>query len=160
MRQQRMNLALVMALIAVLVICPGPAQAEPTRITFTGHEVCGDLVGGTVTTHDGMTFLRDAVSVCTDTADNPMGSGTNYVTFNANSDANGNGPLWGKTHFVTNEGGAWEISWNGMGTATGFHGHAEVRGVGMYKGLVAKITLDNDGINPSTVGWEILHVAD
>jgi hypothetical protein len=154
MRQQRMNLALILALVGVLVISVGPVQAKNTRITFTGDEVCGDLVGGTITTHDGMTFIRNATLACIDTASNPMGAGSNTVTFNANLDANGYGALWGKAHFATNEGGVWEVNWNQKASATGFHGQAEARGTGQYEGFLAKITLDN-----GKVGWEILHAA-
>jgi hypothetical protein len=155
--RQRRNVALVVALIATLVICVGPVQAKPTRITFSAHEELVDGADGTTTSHGGMTFIRNATLTYRDTAANPMDIGTNYTTFNANWDANGNGPIWGKNRLVTDEGGVWEGSWNGTASAFGadFHGHAEDRGEGMYKGLVAKITLHSDPTGIA-VGWEIL----
>ncbi len=134
----------------------GPVQAEATRMTFTGHEAWGDPVGGAITSHEGMTLVQGATRVCKDTSDNPMGTGTNFVTANSRVDANGYGLFWGTTRFVTDEGGVWEFSWGGVNSATDFPWYGIGRGVGLYKGLLAIITLHLDG----TVEWEILRAAD
>jgi hypothetical protein len=140
----------VLTLIALLLILAAavPIQAKTTRTISTGSEVCSwPPAGGTHTYHDSMEFYRDGTLECRDDADNPMGTGINIVTFNANWDANGFGPMWGRSHFVTDEGGVWDLSWNqNITPAGGAQGHAEGRGSGLYQGLLVKTTLNNGSV--------------
>jgi hypothetical protein len=161
MKSQRMNLALVMTLIAVLVLCAVPVQAKGTRITFSGLENCISLEGGTVAIHAGNTFIRDATMTCIDTADNPMGTGTNIAGFNFNGYANGDNHGWGKNRIETVEGGVWQCNWNGHGTATTFMLHAECRGEGLYEGLLMKLALDNQyAPEGAAMSFEVFHAGD
>jgi hypothetical protein len=141
---------LMLALISLLLVCAAPTQAENVRETVTSVSVCGPFEGGRFETHGGMTFIRDAPSTCRHTSTDPRANGTTHSIFNANLDASGNGPVWGFDNYVSDEGGIFWCHFNGQISNGIMAGHAEIRGEGLYKGLLGKVTFEN-----GVFTWEI-----
>jgi hypothetical protein len=135
------TVSVFLAVVAALV--PLSAAAGATRATATGTETCSPQSPGTTTVlPSGRVLIRDAVSVCQETSDDPRFNGTNTVTFSANLDASGNGPIGGTYSLATAEGGRWVGTWRGTLGPTGLSFKGRARGEGAYAGLLSFVEGD------------------
>ncbi len=141
--QKRLVLISLLTLAALLVVAaPVAARAAVTR--FTQTESCTPTNPGTWTTlPSGRIMVRGMVMDCREDSSDPRETGNNIVTMNANWDSQGLGPMWGTSHFATDEGGLWKATWAGMVTAQGAIYHAESKGEGKYQGLKAWVNSMN-----------------
>ncbi len=109
------RIMLVIIILASLLVAPGMARAETTRIEFTGFEWC-----------DMNTFIFDRIwesgpnfhiagitQTCYDTASLPQLTGIDYL-YDAQLKDVGDGPnfiLSGNLRMESEEGGTWVGSW-------------------------------------------------
>ncbi len=133
-------IAVALMLLGMLMLPVTPAAAAEKTV-YQCSEDFADAEGlppGTVTvTNGGITQIRGAGMLLRDEGDSPLVTGYDTITFNANWDADGNGPIWGTAHFVTDEGGVWEGQWTGQAKSGGFPYlvHAVLNGSGKYAGM-------------------------
>ena len=143
MNTKKLSLITLVAIFAIALLIVGSAAAKASESTFTcTDEVYETTDPGSWSFPDGNIHIRGmkqtAHSVCGD----PRVTGHNSITVNANWDADFTGPMWGEFAFQSEEGGAWNGTWNGMMTADGSWYNAVGNGSGMYAGL--KLWIDKE----------------
>lgn len=99
---KRLALALFSALITGLFLATGTAEAQATRIEFTGTMTCTETSPGVFTFPDGNFHIRGVTSVCNVTTTLPIGSTVDYPVGNYNLDATGSGTGWGTSQSTSN----------------------------------------------------------
>ena len=148
MKKQRLPVWLLVTLITVLLIAPGPVAAKATRIECTGTEIFQEYLDMGIWTYpDGNIHVRRMVELYVEESTCPQLAGTNTVTMNANWDASYAGPIWGTAVNLTNDGGVWETTWQGKTFADGSYAF-EVVGHGVacsVEGLHMKLSATNLG---------------
>ena len=135
-----------------LPVCPhtggdgtgvGSAAAQASESIFTcAPEDYVTTDPGSWSFPDGNIHIRGMKQYGRVVCDDPRQTGVNYITVNANWDANFTGPMWGVFTFQSDEGGIFKGTWNGMMTADGSWYNAVGNGSGMYEGL--KLWIDKE----------------
>jgi hypothetical protein len=139
-----------------------PAKAKTIRTQFSGSEVFLEDVdsGREFITKPGRYQLRDGRSRFEITTTDPRLNGENLVTVNLNfklvdPPVFGTGPMWGKFR-ISNAGGAWEGSWNGVRDENGYSYFRFVgKGLGGYAGM--KLQMWAERLTPDPTQPEMLH---
>ena len=143
---------LMVLVLAFVVLLPTTlASAKETRVEFTGYEIC---------THEDLVFSRewypghnvqdkDGSETCSDIADTPMMTGTDYVfDMSGRWVGDRNFMINGKIRMETDEGGVWVGSWEMPAHATTIKIIAH--GEGLYEGMQLHwfITITDDIVFP------------
>ena len=144
MRQQKALAVVVVSLIALSLL---PVQAVSAQAAFIP---CGGTLtfsqpmeSGTYTYPDGNIHARGMVNVYDQEMSDERCTGWNTVTANANWDAYGVGPSWGKFHVDSKDGssvnGGWDGTWTGMTYPDGSssiqvvgHGYGDLEGMKVF----------------------------
>jgi hypothetical protein len=146
-----LRFSLFVVILAALLLWTIPVSAG-SKTTFTYTEtVLGIDPGEWTFLPSGNIHVRGMAVFTSNVSSDPRMTGNCVVVFNGNYDADGNGPMQGTTHFVSDEGGVWDGSWEGQAIGFGpvsFHGKAT--GSGIYSGLTMWFEIV-DGQNTATI---------
>jgi hypothetical protein len=114
MKKNILRVGVLVVVLAILLLGISPVSAR-TRITLTyTQEVVGVLDPGVVTTFpNGDIHIRGMVLALHDEASDPHLIGNARTVVNENLDVNGDGTGWGTSHFMSDEGGMWDLVWVG-----------------------------------------------
>ncbi len=140
--QKRLILTIVTTL-GVLLAFAAPIAAQASVTEFTGEDFCNSsnpINPGIWTFPDGNVHVRGRVFMCREESSDPRNTGNNELVMNANWDSNMLGPMHGTFRMVTDEGGVWVGTWEGLMTRSGYQYHATGTGQGRYEGM--KIWVD------------------
>jgi len=143
MKPQKRLILTIVTVLGVLLAFAAPIAAQASITEITGTEVChmfNPINPGTWTFPDGNVHVRGMVFLCRDESSDPRETGNIEVVMDANWDSNMLGPIYGTFRTVTDEGGVWEGTWEGLVTTSGFQYHVIGMGQGRYEGM--KIWLD------------------
>lgn len=143
MNTKKMFLAALIGVIAVALLIAGSAAARSSESTFTCIETDNAVTAmGTWSFPNGNIHIRGMEQVARTVCEDSRVVGDNHITVNANWDANMTGPMWGTFTFVSDSGGTWKGTWNGMMTSQGGWYNAVGSGDGEFAGL--KLWIDKD----------------
>ncbi|OGO35947.1 MAG: hypothetical protein A2W35_18975 [Chloroflexi bacterium RBG_16_57_11] len=155
-------LFVIFIVLVFLFVAVVPTSAQATKTLFTATETfVADLSLGTETFPDGRYNLRDGISLFHFEASDPrLDNAEDLITINWDfkfmpEPVFVSGQMWGKFK-ITNEGGYWEGTWNGVREENGFsYFHYGGVGGGGYAGMKLKMwgeRLDPDPTVPET--WQ------
>ncbi len=135
MKTQRRLILTILTVLGALLAFATPIAAQASVTEIAGTESCVTTAPGTWAFPNGNIHIRGMTLQCRDESADPRGTGNIDVVLNANWDSNMLGPMWGTFRFVTDEGGVWEGTWEGMVTTSGFQYHVTGTGQGIYEGM-------------------------
>lgn len=155
MSNRSRSLFIIFIVLVLLVVTVAPASARATKTRFTAQEFfVEDIYYGDETFPDGRSKLRDGVSVYQFEATDPrIDNGRNLITINWNfklmpEPVYYSGRMWG-TFEITNDGGCWKGTWNGVRDENGFSYFQYVGvGCGSYEGLELRMRGERLDPNP------------
>lgn len=141
------RLTLIVMMLAIL-LAPAPQALAATKTTCAyWYESMETIDPGTIEVlPSGNVHIRDMVIRIRDGAECPYVIGVGRVVMNANLDKTMSGPAWGTSHFVSDEGGAWDLVWKGTmvnNVPISLHGHAV--GSLKYEGMNAQFSEGPEG---------------
>lgn len=142
MKTQKRLIVISIVTLAALLLFAAPVAAQAVATEITGTESCITTDPGTLTfLPNGNIRVRGMLQQCTEAASDPRAAGTNFVVVNANWNSSFIGPMWGTWRLVSNDGGIWEGTWEGMLTESAGEVHAEGDGEGIDSG--SKMWIDS-----------------
>jgi hypothetical protein len=133
----RKSVTIVLASVIVLaLLIAGSASAKASDARFEcGEGLYETTAPGNWAFPDGNVHIRGMQQIARVDCPDSRQVGYNYLTINANWDANFHGPMWGTFTFISDEGGSWTGTWNGQMTENGSWYNAVGNGQGIYAGM-------------------------
>ena len=135
MKTRKFSLVVLIALMLVLLLGVGSANAADKSVFPCNEELIETLDPGTWTYPGGKIHIRGMVQLFRETSPDPRNIGYNTVVVNANWNSDFHGPMWGTFSNATDEGGLWKGTWAGRVTENGPVYHATGKGHGIYAGM-------------------------
>ena len=139
-RTRILILCFVVLMLQMLVIAPANAGAIKTYFNVSETPLAA-ISPGVENFPDGRYHIRGAVDTYAFLADDPrLDDAVNQITFNGNftwmpEPVYAAGRMWGK-FVITNAGGYWEGTWNGVREENGYsYFHLIGKGGGGYEGM-------------------------
>lgn len=159
MKNKKFILILVSLLLLTLAFSSSAVSARAPKTYFTGVEELGPATGGTTKVVDGKVHFRGVVQPGFDTTSDPRTSGEVVIVVNAIWTPPAlTGPMWG-TFRIENEGGAWDVRWQGERKLVGGNVISTIRatghGSGGYEGLIGKWSYSGVNAGPGNPFLEI-----
>ncbi len=114
MKPQVLALFGALATGLLLMTGTGTAEAQATRVEFSGTQTCVSTSAGQVMFPDGNIHVRGETSTCATVT--TLAVSTDYVVSNLNLDANGSGPIWGTVRGEIGGVVVFEGAWRGTFT--------------------------------------------
>lgn len=143
MNTKKIFLTALIGVIAVALLIASSAAARSSESTFAcAEEDYGVTALGDWSFPGGNVHIRGMEQMVRSECEDSRVDGYNYITVNANWDANMTGPMWGTFTFLSDSGGTWKGTWNGMMTSQGSWYNAVGVGEGEFAGL--KLWIDKD----------------
>src|SRR3990172_1285732 len=113
MNTRKLLLTTLITVIAIVLLIAGSASAQASESTFTCTDEGYNTTDiGTWSFPDGNIHIRGMKQTAHSICDDPRVTGYNYITVNANWDANYTGPIWGTFTLQSDAGGTWIGTWN------------------------------------------------
>lgn len=133
------RISVIVILLAMFLAPATPAAAAAKTTCAYWYTEMVPVDPGTVEVlPDGNVHIRGMIIHIRDGSDCPHLVGTGRVVVNANLGATLSGPAWGTSHFVSDEGGAWDLVWEGfMVNNVPFSLHGMANGSLKYEGMKA-----------------------
>jgi hypothetical protein len=137
----------LLAILMIMLLAPVTPTSAATKTTYWFTEVYdGPPSGGTMEVlPSGHIRLRDMTLHVHDDSNGPYLIGEGWPTLNCNLDASWTGPCWGTSHFVSTEGGVWDLVWEGkMVNNLPVSMHAVAIGSEYYEGMMGWLDIEGD----------------